>query len=402
MPPHELVDWSSVTGNRVSAVSAATASGHTDELAHRLLDLSVRGLRRMYEPATRSFPQTMRGQTSATGPVAVHEGNSLRYAAIVALGVSRLPVIDQRQILDGATAAELAAVVAERSARVTDMGAVALAAWALAEVSHTVDDHLMRRLSDWASSSHPVATVQLSWALMAALEAGRVSGLGGQRATMLAERLRAAQGPSGAFPHMLPADAQGRVRAHVGCFADQVYPVQALARLAARTPDQAALGAANRCAGRIVAVQGAQGQWWWHYDVRDGSIVEGFPVYSVHQHAMGPMALFELADVPGGGDHLSAIGRGMDWLVTHPEVVDELIADELDVVWRKVGRREPAKAARALGALTTAVRPGLHLPGLDSLFPPTKIDHECRPYELGWLLYAWASQDAARGDRPSE
>ncbi|MNL79124.1 hypothetical protein D3C87_2056640 [compost metagenome] len=48
-----------------------------------------------------------------------------------------------------------------------------------------------------------------------------------------------------------------------------------------------------------------------------------------------------------------------------------------------------AKASRAIGAFTTSIRPGLHLPGLDRLMPPGRVDYECRPYELGWLLYAW-------------
>jgi hypothetical protein len=26
---------------------------------------------------------------------------------------------------------------------------------------------------------------------------------------------------------------------------------------------------------------------------------------------------------------------------------------------------------------------------LDRVCPPGVIDYECRPYELGWLLYAW-------------
>jgi hypothetical protein len=26
---------------------------------------------------------------------------------------------------------------------------------------------------------------------------------------------------------------------------------------------------------------------------------------------------------------------------------------------------------------------------LDRMFPPGVVDHECRPYELGWLLVAW-------------
>jgi hypothetical protein len=49
--------------------------------------------------------------------------------------------------------------------------------------------------------------------------------------------------------------------------------------------------------------------------------------------------------------------------------------------------------------VTTALRPGLHLPGLDRAFPPDLIDHECRPYELGWLLYAWLpAREVARHD----
>ena len=60
-----------------------------------------------------------------------------------------------------------------------------------------------------------------------------------------------------------------------------------------------------------------------------------------------------------------------------------------NVIWRKAGRREPRKLVRAISALTTATHPGMKLPGVDTLFPPSRLDRECRPYELGWLLYAW-------------
>jgi len=76
-------------------------------------------------------------------------------------------------------------------------------------------------------------------------------------------------------------------------------------------------------------------------------------------------------------------------------VVEELVSPRFGLVWRKVGRREPPKAARAVHAATTSVRPGLHLPGLDRALPPVKVDHECRPYELGWLLYAWLDAPGA-------
>ena len=92
-------------------------------------------------------------------------------------------------------------------------------------------------------------------------------------------------------------------------------------------------------------MQGDAGQWWWHYDVRTGGVVEDYPVYSVHQHAMAPMVLLDLREA-GGVDHVPAIARGLAWLRTHPETRGELLDDRSGVIWRKVGRREPRKAVR--------------------------------------------------------
>ena len=164
--------------------------------------------------------------------------------------------------------------------------------------------------------------------------------------------------------------------------ADQVYPIQALSRLVAATGDAAALTAAETCAAQICDLQGDAGQWWWHYDVRDGTVVERYPVYSVHQHAMGPMALHELAEA-GGTRHDHAVELGLSWLETHPEVLEDLVSERHGLVWRKVGRRDRRKAVRKIAAVATALAPGRRPPGLDLLFPATEVDHECRPYELG-------------------
>jgi hypothetical protein len=106
------------------------------------------------------------------------------------------------------------------------------------------------------------------------------------------------------------------------------------------------------------------------------------------------MALLDLFEA-GGEDHRDAVSLGLSWLRTHPEVFAELVSPEHGVVWRKVGRREPSKAARKMAAVTTSLRPGLHVPGVDAALPPTQIDLECRPYELGWLLYAWFAAPTA-------
>ena len=74
-----------------------------------------------------------------------------------------------------------------------------------------------------------------------------------------------------------------------------------------------------------------------------------------------------------------------------------LIVPDKGVVWRKVARREPNKFARKAAAAGTALWSGFRLPAIDALFPPIRIDRECRPYEFGLLLYAWLGGGTVAG-----
>lgn len=367
-----------------SRIAQAAAFGAQDGV-RRLLRAAQSGLPLAYDVETGEFAQTVRGAAHLGDVTARREGTSLRYAAIAALGLGRLNLADQRGALVGRTAAELARSVSARAIEQSDPGAVALALWATAEVTGVGDAALLSRLGVVLSSGRPIPTVDLSWIVTAAVATGR---RGEPVAEAAAARLLRLQGVKGIFPHMSPVDSQNHWRRHVGCFADQVYPIQALARMFQVTGAPALLEAAEATARQLCELQGPEGQWWWHYDARTGDIVERYPVYSVHQHSMAPMALFDLADA-GGTDRSTQIVEGLRWLGTHPEVDEDLVVDRPGIIWRKVGRREPAKLVRKLSAVTTSIRPGLHLPGLDTLFPADRVDHECRPYELGWLLYAW-------------
>ncbi len=373
------------TLDRLEAIESVSRRTRTQ--ADRFLNIAKRGLPRMHQSGV--FGHTLRAVKVNSHWTERLEGDSLRYAAIVALGLSYVDRVTQQQILGGDTAFDLAHSCAARAATSADIGAIALAAWAAAEAGRFHSVPLLRQLVQLLASDAPIATVHCAWALSAGL-AARQFGDTRDVVSLATKRLISGRSSSGLFPHMLPASASGRFRAHIGCFADQVYPIQALSRLHAAQPDAQALSAAEACAERICALQGPAGQWWWHYDTRNGGVVEGYPVYSVHQHAMAPMALLDLREA-GGRDHSPAIIKGMQWLDEHPEISAPLVVSEKGVIWRKVARREPRKAVRAISAVTTALMPGLHIPGLDTLFPPIRVDYECRPYELGWLIYAWLS-----------
>lgn len=369
--------------DRIRALGAVSTPARA--LLDELIPLAKFGLPQMHRK--NAFVHTVRLHKTEQGKTVRGEGDNLRYAINVALGLSFLDINEQRHLLGGTTANDLIQVTAARAELSDDPGAVALAAWTAAEARGLYAGTLLRRLEELLSSGKPVATVDCAWILLAAV-AARELGDTRQLTAMARARLLEEQSVHGLFPHRLPASSNGRLRAHIGCFADQVYAIQGFSRLWVAEGDQEALAAAEACAARIVALQGSGGQWWWHYDVRDGSVVEGYPVYSVHQHAMAPMALLDLREA-GGTDYLPELAKGLNWLKEHPEVDRPLIDHELAVVWRKVGRREPNKAVRAISALSTAVHHGLKVPGLDTFFPPVYVDEECRPYELGWMLYGW-------------
>jgi hypothetical protein len=375
-------------------------------LVHRLSDISVRGLAEMYEPRNQTFPRTVRA--GARRGELVAEGMSVRYAAIAALGLSRLDERTRRQVLAGRDVHDLLPGILGLALAGRDQGGIALAVWAAVEVGSATRPELLRaeqdrlaraldKLTGTLRSGAAAPTVEHAWTVLALLAAS-----GSAEATELAggpeqlaeatdravQRLLVAQGPGGLFPHAMPADRLGRFRSHVACFADQAYTVLALARYARARSDGPALTAAARCADRLVALQGDQGQWWWHYDWRHGRVVERYPVYSFHQHALAPMAFLELRE-SGGPDHRAAVARGLGWLVRPPESNADLIADELGVVWRKIGRHEPRRLVRRLRSAACARRPGRQVRWLERLCPPGAVDRECRPFELGWLLYAW-------------
>jgi hypothetical protein len=356
-------------------------------LVDRLFLVAGRGLPRMYDGAF--FAHTLRAVETKDGWTERLEGVSLRYTAMTALGLAQTDTAVQTHALEGGTIAELLQRAAMRAEQSPDIGAIALTAWAIAEITDVFAAPLYKVLSRHLASGAPISTVECAWCLSAALAARKLADTSGLIEAARAGLFSARVG-SPLFGHMIPASASGRLRSHIGCFADQVYPIQALSRLHASLDDIEALTAAEVCAERICALQGKGGQWWWHYDVRHGTVAEGYPVYSVHQHAMAPMALLELREA-GGRDFSSCIIEGLRWLDGHPEVPDALIVPDKGVVWRKVARREPNKFVRKAAAVGTALWSGFRMPAVDILFPPHRIDRECRPYEFGLMLYAWLS-----------
>jgi hypothetical protein len=230
-------------------------------------------------------------------------------------------------------------------------------------------------------------TMELAWflsglahtALSGAREAPELAALSERTFLLLAGN----QGKHGVFGHLARSGSlAGRLRGRIGSFADQVYPIYALSKFGHAFQNQSALESARHCGEAICRAQGTLGQWWWHYDSVSGKVVQRYPVYSVHQHGMAPLALFALGDATGS-DFRASIFKGLAWIYGRNELALDIREPSSNLVWRSVYRGDAA------GSYIMEFRDFLKgVPGpvpADAL----KITFECRPYELGWLLYAF-------------
>jgi hypothetical protein len=353
---------------------------------------ALRALGRMYRRDERMF--VFRHRRTAAGVAA--EGLSARYSAISVIGLSEDPSVHVPSVLDGHDLHHVCGRLLTDVTTNTNVGTVALILWAARAAEYPDRKWARERLVELRPAERTLPTVELAWSL-AALCIDTDADLDGLR-ERLARRLIAALEPSAIFPHaVLDSGARSRgLRSHVACFADLVYPVHALALFSQLTGDRPARDAAIRCADHFCRLQGSAGQWWWHYDRRSGRVVERYPVYAVHQDAMAPMALFALEDATGL-DYGRAIARGLAWLQRAPELGGGSLVDvSADLIWRKVARREPAKLSRYAQAMASRMHRRVRVPGLDLVFPPSAVDHEDRPYHLGWMLHAWSPARVAR------
>jgi len=179
------------------------------------------------------------------------------------------------------------------------------------------------------------------------------------------------------------------IRSDIGSFGDQVYPIYAMAKFSQAYEDEKATKKALDCAITLCEAQGSLGQWWWHYDSSNGRVAETFPVFSVHQHGMAPMAFFALGDVIQS-DFSPWICKGLQWIDDNELGID-MHDDSAEMVWSCIERTTPKRYWNAAMIMVTGREDRESSEGLRPLF-------ESRPYELGWLLYAFAPSATNRSD----
>jgi hypothetical protein len=352
-----------------------------------LCDLAAAGLVQMLHPEKHIFCDTY--IRSANGMR--RERLSPRYTMMTLLGLHRYEHSGRRSPV--AMTPVLDALLRDTS-WISTAGDLGLLLWACAELVPERLPEIYRKIGGEGALVRFVDgqrghTMEVAWYLTGIAScylAGHsdLPGLSKQAAT--ARRILEANcGVSGIYGHLSRSKSwTGFVRGRIGTFADQVYPTIAFARLSQAIEDDKARQMALRTAEKMCERQAPLGEWCWHYDSVTGRVVSRYPVYSVHQHAMAPMMLFAASEATGC-DFTEAIYKGLAWISGNNEIHRDLVEPSLNLVWRSIyldSTDAYADAALRFSQLRKGTADASRL----------KVRYECRPYELGWLLYAFAGR----------
>jgi hypothetical protein len=360
---------------------------NVEKLAANIIDIAQNGLPAMFDSKRQLFCHRLH---RSPGGKLVQDGISHRYTMMTLLGLHRLQragsgsPIDIGRVLDVLTA---------DTDWIEYAGDIGVMIWTLAvidpgRISRLGEKLNLRSALDRFRDARQCSTTELAW-LLAGLAHAKSAGVKLVDHDLLAAKvydlLKRNQGPQGLFGHLaIESSLAGRFRGRLGSFADQVYPIYALAHFGRTYCDSDAIQRAKDCAGAIVRLQGSQGEWWWHYDSATGRVSRPYPVYSVHQHGMAPMALMALEEATGT-DFSATINLGLSWIVGRNVLRVDMRQPEGGVVWRDIHPRGSNAKVQELMYIFFSRETNFECVQPD-------IRYECRPYELGWALYAFAGK----------
>lgn len=355
----------------------------------RFVALALRGLVPMFDARTQLFCYSLK----KTERGMVQEGLSPRYTMMTLMGLNRVEQAGGESSIAIQPALD---ALLKNLDWVKDIGDLGVLLWTcaliaperLGEIESRIE--LDSALTRYSSAKRGV-TMELAWFLTGlsnwVLARPEKQSQLGDLAFQTFSLLKKNRGEQGFFGHLSRgASVSGMARGRIGSFADQVYPIYGMTRFSQAYGEASALQLALQCGRGLCAAQGSLGQWWWHYDSLSGRVLEGYPVFSVHQHAMGPMTMLALGEA-AGCDFTPWIYRGLNWINAANELGFNMEDEDAGVIWRCQYR-----PTSQLKTYLKAAFSGEDAAKAYEAKKDLKVLYECRPYELGWLLYAFASR----------
>ena len=364
--------------------------GHSLDI-DRLIDLGVRYLHTAYREED-LYPFKIVHKEGALQKV----GISVRYSAMSAIGLYRATAHGIPLNLDPN---RIVAQLVDRLPQITNIGDLGLICWAVAIGKSDYGEQILTAIEQYGEiyvrkGTRNYASMELQWLLIGLCylypqcgHKARIELL----ITRCREKLMRNYHPESGLFGFCSSDEdltfRQRLKKNLSYFAEQIYGIYSLACYYELSGDSRSLSQARRIAEILCAFQGSEGQWCWTYDIETGTLVEAYPIYSVHQHGMAPMALLKLSWLKGG-EYISQVSRGIEWIFGQNELGVSMVDWKQAVVWRSIRKGGWLKGVSNINKMLFILGLGQPMPLRQVRASGLEIDYECRPYEIGWMIYA--------------
>lgn len=191
--------------------------------------------------------------------------------------------------------------------------------------------------------------------------------------------LEARAGKSG-----LLSDSHRRIAGGLGMVGSQMHAGIALSKAAAVGAGEDARAIVERLARALTEMQRTDGAWPGVIDSRRGQAAEIYPIFTVNQVALAPLAFRGISDEIEG-----SIQRGIEWARGQNVLGFDLIHPrETRVDHGIVPRRHAGSLARGVGQATRLIRGEPRSLEPDDLI----LDPHVSAEDLGWILEAWVGR----------
>ena len=352
-----------------------------------LLTHAVKFLEDVYDPGRALFPSVTtldNGRYVST----FDEPSSLRYSINCLLGLKQ----GARHALESPLIEACDELVEEFTtrhySRITNPGDVGLLLALLADrYEQWPGEDAFRRVASMADEKAPVTLQELCWMLWGAVALARNDVPGA--ADVAGKLFRTLHGDFLNRDSLLPRHIPRIYRRNSVSFGGITYFLRALHEYADCFGDEYAASLFRFGVARVQGIQGRRGEWPWLIDVGQAVPIDLYPIYSVHQDSMSMLFLLPALDSGFEGVR-ETIQRSYKWVLGDNEISASMVVESPFFRFRSLERR---------GALQRPRRYVRSIPGVARLSRRTasnaaavRINRECRSYEMGWVVFAWAGR----------
>jgi hypothetical protein len=316
----------------------------------------------------------------------VSRSRSLRAGAIVLLGLQRADEVGLEHPFS--TGALRTRVLGDLGGPDAGPGELGLALWA----ESRADGGAVNEITGQIAAGLPrgferIPLKRLAWLVSGLTEASTRVGGGPELDSMLqrAESALLARATDTGFM----SDLHHRIGGGLTPVSGQFHTLTALCQLKRAGRGPAAGDRADSLLSALLGIQRDDGSWPAIVDPVRGEAAALYPVFTVTQVALAPIALRLCRETGLGGDTEAATDAGIAWAGGNNALGFDLVHEKEARLDRGImPRRKPGAVSRGFTTAARRIRGRLPEPDRADLI----LDPEVSSEDLGWVLEAWAGR----------